>query len=50
MRIWIEGLEKWMCNQCGHIWKMRCESIPPVHCAKCGHRGWDCERTVDAEL
>jgi rubrerythrin len=50
MKVLIEGVAKWMCNQCGHIWNIRCENEPPVHCASCGHRGWSREREVDSEL
>jgi rubrerythrin len=41
---------KWLCNQCGHIWRRKDGARPPAHCAKCGHRGWDKDRELVAEL
>ncbi len=50
MRVWMENGAKWICNLCGHIWRMKDEERPPVHCAKCKQRRWDQERQVEAEL
>ena len=50
MRVWINGFLTWMCSECGHTWRARCEETPPIHCAKCNHRGWNRERDVVAEL
>ena len=50
MRIEVAEMSMWLCSLCGHIWRMRDDERPPVHCAKCGQRGWGTERTVDSEL
>jgi len=50
MRVIVSDVLMWVCNQCGHLWPTKNEELPPVHCAKCGHRGWNREREIDAEL
>jgi rubrerythrin len=41
---------RWLCSVCGHDWRIKDEGRPPVHCAMCGHRGWNTDREVTGEL
>jgi rubrerythrin len=47
MRVAMSDGLKWLCNQCGYIWRVRHEEGSPVRCAACLTRKWDKPRPED---
>jgi hypothetical protein len=49
MKMALNGVMAWFCNQFGHNWRIREESAPPERCAKCRSRLWRRDRNDDAQ-
>jgi rubrerythrin len=50
MKFLVDNVQKWVCHQCGHMWRIYHEHTPPLHCAKCRSRSWNRVRDIESEL